>query len=98
MYIDVQRQALLVPMMGGVVVPFHVSCIKNVSKIDEGKAGPSLRVNFFTTETSTSSIQFPSFDGSIVFIKELQLRNRTLARISDIINQIKSLQKRVKAE
>ncbi|CAD8115753.1 unnamed protein product [Paramecium sonneborni] len=96
-YIDNQKCALLVPLMG-THIPFHVSCIKNVSKIDEGKIGSSIRINFFTSETTAGQIQFPKVDGETIFIKELQYRSKKSDRPQNLILQIKQLQKKVKAE
>ncbi|CAD8166538.1 unnamed protein product [Paramecium pentaurelia] len=96
-YIDNYKCALLVPLLG-THIPFHVSCIKNVSKIDEGKMGSSIRINFFTSETTAGQIQFPKVDGETIFIKELQYRSKKSDRPQNLILQIKSLQKKVKTE
>ncbi|CAD8117267.1 unnamed protein product [Paramecium sonneborni] len=96
-YIDNQKCAVLVPLLG-THIPFHVSCIKNVSKIDEGKIGSSIRINFFTSETTAGQIQFPQIDGETIFIKELQYRSKKSDRPQNLILQIKQLQKKVKAE
>lgn len=66
-----------------------MSCVKNVSKIDEGRMGSSIRINFFTTETSAGQIQFPVVDGQVIFIKELQYRSKKADRPQNLINQIK---------
>ena len=45
MRVDRENQAVLVPIFG-MVVPFHISCIKSVSATAE-RSGAFLRLNFY---------------------------------------------------
>lgn len=45
-YVDMNHDCIILPICG-VMVPFHISVIKNVSKQDEGKIS-LLRLNFYS--------------------------------------------------
>ena len=65
-------------------VPFHVTYIKNVSRIiDPGGRFVELRINFWTPATGGSSVDRPLFkDTDAQFLKEITLKSSNLTKIN----------------
>ena len=96
-HVDPEKFAVLLPIYGN-LVPFHVSCIKNVTKNQEHKY-ISLRFNFQTPSISTGDIIFPfskTFGSHPIYIKELNYRTTNIEGILAITKQIKEMQKKYK--
>eukprot|EP01022_Parablepharisma_sp_SALTPOND_P018823 TRINITY_DN312_c0_g1_i1.p1 TRINITY_DN312_c0_g1~~TRINITY_DN312_c0_g1_i1.p1 ORF type:complete len:810 (+),score=135.55 TRINITY_DN312_c0_g1_i1:6325-8754(+) len=98
-YIDSKKETLLVPI-GGRMIPFHVSTIKNVSKTEESGGHSFLRVNFHVPgdgATFTGPIGFPEAKGdNFAFLKEITIRISDSKSVSNAHRIIKELIKRVK--
>ena len=105
---DVQKETILVPIFG-LLIPFHVSTIKNASKTDE----EFLRINFITPD-STSICSYavvrnsflvlnankksePVSNPKTVRIKELTFRCADEKNLNNCLRQIKELRKRIVA-
>lgn len=97
-FIDSKRESLLVPI-GGRVIPFHVSTIKNVSKTDE-VGGSFLRVNFHVPGDGAAfntPLGFPEPKGdNFAFLKEITIRMHDPKTIGSAHKIIKELIKRLK--
>lgn len=97
-FIDTKRESLLVPI-GGKVIPFHVSTIKNVSKTDE-VGGSFLRVNFHVPGDGAAfntPLGFPEPKGdNFAFLKEITIRMHDPKTIGSAHKIIKELIKRLK--
>ena len=99
LYVDNKKYSVLIPM-GKHLVPFHVLCIKNVTKHTDGKT-VQLRINFQTPAISTGNIVFPtveSFGSQPIYIKELSLKSSNIDNINTIHKQIKELQKKYRLQ
>lgn len=95
--VDVKRNSVLLPI-NGQLVPFHVSCLKNVTKHAEAKVA-TLRFNFFTPGISAGNIIFPNpehFGGPLVYVKELTFRSHNVENYNQIAKDIKEVQKNLK--
>lgn len=95
--IDAKNYALLLPI-GGRLVPFHIACIKNVTKHSENSQA-LLRVNFQTPAISGANIVFPtatSFGSQPLYIKELTVTSKNPDNLTNVAKQVKELQKKYK--
>jgi len=92
--LDMQSEALLVPMVGA-IVPFHAKIIKNMSrnKVDNTEY---LRVNFFTPGQGKSADDFPVVSGNRVYVRELSFRSDSAENFEYIVRNFKEVQKRLK--
>lgn len=96
--VDARRHCVLLPI-NGQIVPFHVSCLKNVTKHAENKMA-TLRFNFFTPGTAAGNIVFPSsetYGAHLVYIKELTFRSTNVENYNQIAKEIKDVQKSLKS-
>ena len=98
-YIDTKKETLLVPM-GGRMIPFHISTIKNVSKTEESGGHSFLRVNFHVPGDGAmfnTPIGFPEPKGdNFAFLKEITIRISDSKAVTNAHRLIKELVKRVK--
>lgn len=96
-HIDKTHSSVLLPINNR-LVPFHIACIKNVTKHQENKF-MTIRFNFQTPSISTGNLVFPmssSFGSNPIYIKELTFRSTNMAGITSITKQIKEMQKNFK--
>jgi nucleosome binding factor SPN SPT16 subunit len=96
-HIDKSHSTVLLPISHK-LVPFHISCIKNVTKHQENKF-MSIRFNFHTPSMSSGMLVFPtttSFGSDPVYIKELSFKSTNTENITLITKQIKEMQKNFK--
>lgn len=97
-HVDHKNNAVLLPINGR-LVPFHVSCFKNVTKHTENKLS-TLRFNFQTPGISTGNIIFPApntFGSHPIYIKELMFKSVNGDNYNAIVKDIKELQKKIKS-
>jgi len=94
-YVDVRNNAVLLPI-NSVLVPFHISIIKNVAKHDEGKFS-ALRFNFHTPLGGLlGNINLPQFKEATLFVKELTYRSENIKSMGEVFKNIKDLQRKIK--
>jgi len=101
-YCDREREAVFVPL-GGFHVPFHISAIKSVTKLDE-ELGTILRLNFFfptsghtfakdvSANMRTVMTKFPNLH----YVKEMSFRSKDPHNLTRQFRQIKELQKQLR--
>ena len=97
-HVDHKNNAVLLPINSR-LVPFHVSCFKNVTKHTENKLS-TLRFNFQTPGISTGNIIFPApntFGSHPIYIKELMFKSLNGESYNTIVKDIKELQKKIKS-
>ena len=95
-YIDTAREAIFVPIYG-LMVPFHISTVKNASKTDE----EFLRINFITPDSQLvttgnkkqETVKYPK----AIRIKEITYRIPDPRDLNNALRMIKELRKRVTA-
>jgi nucleosome binding factor SPN SPT16 subunit len=74
-YVDMKRNAVLIPNSATTFIPFHVSCIKSVSDMIQGQ-WTFLRINFQTAPTT--SMHYPPMDDpNNLWIKELTMKTKS---------------------
>ena len=98
-HVDHKSYAVLLPI-GKRLVPFHVACVKNVTKHLDGSRS-ALRVNFHSPAMSNANIVLPTIAnfGSVpIYIKELTFRSLRHDVVMSITKQLKDLQKRFKLQ
>lgn len=96
-HVDAKNYAVLLPI-GKQLVPFHIACIKNVTKTSENNQS-LLRINFQTPGISGSNIVFPtisSFGSQPLYIKELTITSKNTDNLLSVSKQVKELQKKYK--
>lgn len=94
--VDAANSAVLVPINGG-IVPFHIACIKNVVKFQEGSTF-GMRINF-NIPGIAANIIYPSQNSQgpeIVYLKEFNFRSSNTNQLNLLLKQIKDLQKKQK--
>lgn len=103
-YVDDGRQSVILPI-NGFATPFHVSTIKNVSKIDEAEH-IALRINFqspgqiagkkedmVSEEVSRKLTPQPFEDPDATFVRSLTFRSKDKRHIEKVHDQIAALKK-----
>jgi nucleosome binding factor SPN SPT16 subunit len=94
-YVDTKNDSIILPVFK-IMVPFHVSLIKNVSKSDENSFS-FLRINFHTP-ISGLNMGFNELNLSQpVFIRDLSYKSKDTKNIANLFKMIKDLIKKVKA-
>eukprot|EP01016_Furgasonia_blochmanni_P014892 TRINITY_DN1794_c0_g1_i3.p1 TRINITY_DN1794_c0_g1~~TRINITY_DN1794_c0_g1_i3.p1 ORF type:complete len:584 (-),score=203.87 TRINITY_DN1794_c0_g1_i3:211-1962(-) len=100
-YVDMRNYAVILPFHG-MHVPYHISVIKNVSKIEEGKT-TSLRINFHIPggASNLSNLVFQDKQSqpnqpNAVYIRELTFMSSNGRSLVEAFKKIKDLQKKVK--
>jgi nucleosome binding factor SPN SPT16 subunit len=100
-HVDTRRDCVILPI-GDRLVPFHVSTIKSISKIDESADSSSLRFNFFfptggnTKDMNPEMIAAIELFPQLTYIKELSFKCRDVQIVTKLYSSIKDLQKRVR--
>ena len=100
--IDKAHDAVLLPMFG-TLVPFHVSTIKSVVKADEGPK-TFLRLNFFAPGQAVGKDAAPAMaaavaaHGDAIFVRTLNFMSRDGRNMSNVVNLIKVMQKKLKTD
>jgi nucleosome binding factor SPN SPT16 subunit len=87
LYVDEDRQTVLVPV-NGVLVPFHISVLKNVTKQETGNVS-ILRINFVNPSPSLSL----GVDKTLMYIRELCFRSQESASLGMIHRQIMEMKR-----
>eukprot|EP01119_Soliformovum_irregulare_P009960 TRINITY_DN2402_c0_g1_i4.p1 TRINITY_DN2402_c0_g1~~TRINITY_DN2402_c0_g1_i4.p1 ORF type:complete len:710 (+),score=291.41 TRINITY_DN2402_c0_g1_i4:1112-3241(+) len=82
--VDTTHESVLMPIYG-MLVPFHISTIKNASK---GTDEEYLRINFNTSDNADAN-------NNVVYIKELTYRSSDTKALATALRLIKELRKRV---
>lgn len=93
LHVDMTRETVLVPMYG-VLVPFHISTIKNASKTDE----EYLRINFITPDSTVNIANKKTEvlpNPKDIRVKELTYRCSDARNLNNCLRQIKELRKRI---
>lgn len=96
-HVDQKKSSVLVPINGS-LVPFHISCLKNVTKHSENKIS-TLRFNFYTPGINTGNIIFPNseqYGSQLMYIKELTFRSANIENFAQIAKDVKEIQKNLK--
>ncbi len=96
-HLDQTNQTVLFPI-NNKLIPFHISCIKNITKHQENQF-ISLRINFQTPTSSSGNLVFPmlkSYGTTPIYLKELSFRTTDIEGIMSIAKQIKDTQKKFK--
>uniref|UniRef100_A0A7S3A0J9 FACT complex subunit n=2 Tax=Rhodosorus marinus TaxID=101924 RepID=A0A7S3A0J9_9RHOD len=96
-YVDMQNESILLPI-NGVPVPFHISAVKNVGKIEEGD-NSYIRINFhfpasgnINNRNKADAPKFP--DPEKDFIKEMTFRSANSDNINESVRRIRELRRR----
>ncbi|GBG27947.1 FACT complex subunit SPT16 [Hondaea fermentalgiana] len=101
-YCDRENEAVFVPV-GGFHIPFHISAIKSVTKLDE-ELDTILRLNFFfptsghtfakdvSANMRTVMTKFPNLH----YVKEMSFRSKDPHNLTRQFRQIKELQKQLR--
>lgn len=95
--VDLTKEALLVPL-GGQLVPFHISTIKNMTQPD-----PDMRINFYVPGVAlgkevAKNMQFlvMKYGDQTTFIKELTFRSGDGRNLGTVYQQFMELRRRVR--
>jgi len=76
-YVDVKRNAVLIPNSPTTFIPFHVSTIKSVSDTVQGQ-WTFLRINFHISPST--NMQYPPMeDPNNLWVKELTMKTKSSA-------------------
>jgi nucleosome binding factor SPN SPT16 subunit len=99
--IDPKRETVLFPV-NGQIVPYHISTVKRVLKVDEGGFS-YLRVTFVTPEVGgvgrgAAAANVPGDPTRDVYIKELSYRSQDGTEMVKLHKQIADLQKKHKSK
>ncbi|KAJ3295188.1 FACT complex subunit spt16 [Borealophlyctis nickersoniae] len=91
--VDRRNDSIILPIYG-MAVPFHVSCLKNVTKQDE-QDHVYLRFNFITPGQSTGKKEpaLPYEDPNATFVRALSFRSTDSFRFNEIYKEINDLKK-----
>ena len=95
-YVDVKKNAVLIPNSTTTFIPFHISTIKSVSDTVQGQ-WTFLRINFYFSVGA--GMQYPPMeDPDNLWVKELTLKTKSIAnnRLSIASKQIKECLKSLK--
>ncbi|BEJ13264.1 hypothetical protein CspHIS471_0304380 [Cutaneotrichosporon sp. HIS471] len=91
-YVDEGRQSVVLPI-NGFATPFHVSIIKNVSKIEEAEH-LALRINFQSPgQIAGKKEDMPFEDPDATFVRSLTFRSKDKRHIEKVFTQISELKK-----
>jgi nucleosome binding factor SPN SPT16 subunit len=101
--VDKSHDAVLLPMFGG-LIPFHVSTIKSVIKLEEGTKA-ILRINFHAPGAAPGKDCPPSMLKALrdygergIFIRTLSFQSKDHRNMNNITQVIKAMQKKIKTE
>lgn len=90
-FFDRRKEAVILPIFG-FPVPFHISVIKNCTKIDEDAAA-SLRINFDVPGITLKPEYLARGEG-LIYLKEITLRSEQVAGLANAQRHIKEMLKR----
>lgn len=94
-YVDNKTDTIILPI-GKMMVPFHASLIKNISK-SEVNAFSYLRMNFHIPLTGLISLAYNELNlKSPIFVKELSYKSRDSKSYANLFKIIKDLIKKVR--
>jgi nucleosome binding factor SPN SPT16 subunit len=87
-FVDQKREAVLLPIYG-MLVPFHISTIKNATKSED-----YLRINFVTPGSTLPNDKLPRVfkDGKATFVREMSFRcsdTKSLATSLRLVNELR---------
>ncbi|KAK9109709.1 hypothetical protein Sjap_017769 [Stephania japonica] len=88
--IDQKNEAILLPIYG-LMVPFHVATIKNVTNQQDNQ----IRITFYVPGSQTNPDEANSMKYQNVFVKEISFHSKDPRRISELVQSIRSLRRRV---
>ena len=99
-FVDVHRDSVLLPISKKIIMPIHISIIKNVSITNEG-TWCHLRLNFHVPSSGNSNVTnhlvFPPLNGANkIYLKEMTFKSGDGRSLPTVFKQIKDLQKRYK--
>jgi nucleosome binding factor SPN SPT16 subunit len=100
--VDKEHNAVLIPMFG-LLVPFHISTIKSVSKTEEGHKF-FLRFNFFSSNAALGKDVSPSMQAAVarfpdlMYLRTLNLMSKSGRNFAAAEQAIKALQKKIRAD
>ena len=95
--VDHSRESVLLPIYG-VLVPFHITCIKTITYSQEGENFHSIRVIFNTPASFGAEGFQPAIDHpDKTYIKELNFRSKNASHASTIVQAAKTLQRTIKS-
>lgn len=98
-HIDHKNYAVLLPI-GKRLVPFHIACVKNVTKHLDGTQSV-LRVNFHSPAMSSGNVVLPTlsnFGSMPIYIKELTYRSGKNEVLASLVKQMKDLQRKFRLQ
>ena len=96
-FVDSRNDTLILPIFR-MMVPFHISLIKNVSKNEENSFS-NLRINFHTPITGVPSTAFGDMNiPQPVYIRDLSYKSADQKNMANLFKQIKDLIKKVKVK
>ena len=95
-FVDKNRDTIILPIRSNISAPFHISTIKNASKTHEGHT-TTLRLNF---HVPGGGMIFPEMkDGTPLFVKELTFKNSDGSNnLEKVFKDIKDMIKNVKTK
>jgi nucleosome binding factor SPN SPT16 subunit len=94
-YVDVKNDTVILPIFK-MMVPFHVSLIKNVSKSEENSFS-FLRINFHTPISGTNHLSFGDLNmNQPVFIKDLSYKSKDHKNTANLSKTIKDMIQKLK--
>ncbi|KAA0154860.1 hypothetical protein FNF31_06201 [Cafeteria roenbergensis] len=101
-FVDKERQCVLLPMYGQ-LVPFHVACIRSVTKKEEG-GRTVLRINFYGPGQSAGKTCPPAMVAAMeqnpyhAYVRVLSYQSKEGRNLSHAERLIKDIQKRMHSE
>ena len=90
-FFDRRKEAVILPIFG-FPVPFHISVIKNCTKIDEETVS-SLRINFDVPGV-TLKPEYKARGEGLVYLKEITFRSEQVAGLANAQRHIREMLKR----
>ena len=97
--VDTENQAVLLPIYN-MLVPFHITTVKNVSINDEGHRASYLTINFYSPADKVTKNMPPSVVRAIedlvarkVFVRSMMFKSKDQKYLNDQLRAIKQLQK-----
>jgi nucleosome binding factor SPN SPT16 subunit len=96
-YVDSRNDTVILPIFK-MMVPFHITLIKNVSKSEENSFA-FLRINFMTPISGLSNISTEGVQmNQPAYIKDLTYKSKDMRNITELFKKIKDLIKKVKVK
>lgn len=91
-YVDEHRQTIVLPI-NGFAAPFHISTVKNVSKVEES-SHIALRINFQSPgQIAGKKEDMPFEDPDATFVRSLTFRSKDTRHMLKVFEQITGLKK-----